>query len=238
MCKNDIFYLYDNIKIINNKDFINLSVYKNLQCLRFNITNSYPLNFGCFPNLLFLQINNESIKHEDGFLNLYNLIELQIDLTNNINLKQLYIKCNILSIDISKNINLNILEITSYILKKVHLTNNVLLDTLILNTRDVDISNNNNLIHVELSNIDNLKINIEKLSNLNHLLLNFNKNNNQGFNNFDFSKNSNLNYLKLINNIMEKIDLSKCINLESLYIINDIYDKKLNNLDQAFRHGP
>ena len=187
-----------------------------------------------------LHCSGEDIESVEGISFITGLTDLiiggkkiaNIDVSKNINLKELWVHGKLTNLDVSKNTNLEKLYAYSNSLVNINLEKNVNLIELWINYNkliNLDVANNINLVslHVEGNQLKNLKIgNNNKLTKLS---AGYNE-----LNSLDVSGIINLTNLNLSANNLVSLDVSKNINLKELDVstTRSIFPTNTNRLTE------
>jgi Leucine-rich repeat (LRR) protein len=222
------------------------------------VVESYiPIDTYFAPELVKLDCHPTSAPDLSNNINLEYLIlsspQSQIEnigLSENVNLKHVFIRCNLTSIDLSNNTDITYLNLHDNELLTLDLSNNLQLDTLFCHVNHIqslDLSNNlelqfvfcnaNEISELDVSNLVNLKtlycednqltdLNLSDNTSLLFLSINYNL-----IENIDLSSNTQLEYLNCVSNMMiGSLDLSQNINLKVLYCsYNSLQSLDLSN---------
>lgn len=201
---------------LNNEEYVNDYI---LDLTDFNNLTSVKLKFTRIGKVI---IGDKKDLNTIEFLNAG---PSEIELGELPNLTNLIIEGGIINeINVSESPKLQTLSmINTNNISNINLSNNLELLKLNLegnNISNIDISNNDKLIELRLNNNNLTNLNLESNINLGKLVLNDNE-----ISNIDLSNNSELNYLMLDNNSLNSINLNNNSKLEELHIVN-------NNLTQ------
>ena len=153
----------------------------------------------------------------------------EIDLSNNIKLKEVDFRVNnIKNVDLSKNSKLTKISFTSNNISEIDLSNNVNLNDLDLannNISEIDLSNNVNLNYLNLANNNISEIDLSNNVNLYTINISYNK-----LKFLDFNKNDKITRIVATDNNLNKINLSNNLKLEELLLsFNELKDLNLYN---------
>ena len=151
---------------------------------------------------------------------------ISLDVSNNINLKELYASGNQLTnLDVSKNTNLTSLVVSKNQLTSLDVGKNTNLKVLEVNQNQLtslDVSKNPNLEVLYISQNQLTNLDISKNIKLSKLSVSDNQ-----LTNLDISRNTKLTKINVDHNQLTNLDVSKNINLTNL----NIYDNELTSLD-------